>query len=225
MFLVTPNHPQAIRFGEFGGDLGDLFSRPGADGGDQSGLVEDPPPQFHAELLDILCGRIHQPGGLTEGLIEGELFEHRHHGPDGVEHPAAGGAVDRSARRQHHCRHTDEATGLMYRHRRSRAEDPGLIARTGHHSPAAQTSDQDGTPTQGGPGQLLDGREERVHVEVQHPARHIRLWRSPPGHRHRSPPGPPVRRSRSPWPGSHRRSGRSAYAPSPPARPVPTSPR
>ena len=36
---------------------------------------------------------------------------------------------------------------------------------------AAQSADQHGAAPQRGPGELLDGREERVHVEVQHPTR------------------------------------------------------
>src|SRR5690349_20667678 len=59
----------------------------------------------------------------------------------------------------------------MHGHRRSGAIDAGLVACPCVHTAAAQPADEHGTPPQGWPGQLLDGREERVHVEVQHPAR------------------------------------------------------
>jgi len=41
-----------------------------------------------------------------------------------------------------------------------------LIGGAGHHAAPAGTSHQDGTPLQGRPGQLLDGGEKRVHVDV-----------------------------------------------------------
>ena len=51
------------------------------------------------------CGvGAHEFGRLAERLVERQLFEHRHHGAHGVEHPAAGHPVDDAARRQHHRR-------------------------------------------------------------------------------------------------------------------------
>ena len=47
--LVAAHHPDAVGLGQPGGDLGDLLSRPGADRGDQSGLVADLGPQLLAE--------------------------------------------------------------------------------------------------------------------------------------------------------------------------------
>ena len=110
-------------------------------------------------------------GGFAEGLVEGKLFEHGHDAADGVEHAAAGHAVDDAARRQHHGSGADQAAGLMHRHRRPGAVHPGLVAGAGDHATPAEPADQHGPPAQGRPGQLLDGREERVHVEVQDPAR------------------------------------------------------
>ena len=109
-------------------------------------------------------------GGLAEGLVERQLFEDGHDAADGVEHAAAGHAVDHAARRQHDGGGADQATGLMHRHRRSGAVHPGLVAGAGDHAAPAEPADQHRPAAQGGPGQLLDRREERVHVEVQHPA-------------------------------------------------------
>ena len=169
------DHPDAVGLGQFGGDLGDLLAGSGADGRDQSGLVEDLALQLLAERVDVLGGCAREFGGFAEGLVERELFQDGHHCTDGFEHASAGHAVDHTARRQHHGGGADQPTRLMHGHRGSGAEHPGLVAGTGDHAAAAQSPDQDRTPAQSGPGQLLDRREERVHVEVQHPATiHIR---------------------------------------------------
>ena len=153
-----------------GGDLGDLLARAGADRGDQPGLVEDPPPQVRAELFDLGLGCAGQLRGLPERLVERKLLDDGQHGAHGVEDPAAGDAVDGAAWRQDDRRHTDQPARLMHRHRGPRPVHPRLVAGAGHHATPAQPADQHGPVSQGGPGELLDGREERVHVEVQHPA-------------------------------------------------------
>ena len=56
----------------------------------------------------------------------------------------------------------------------------GLVAGAGDDAAAAEAADQDRPSAQGGAGQLLDGREERIHVEMQDPA---------PGGQQRSDPG------------------------------------
>ena len=155
-----------------GGDLGDLLARSGADRGHQPGLGAHEGAQVGAEALDlgrIGAGQFHR---LAERLVERKLFQHRQNRPDGVEHPPAGHPVDHSARRQHHRARPDQPAGLMHRHGRARPEDPGLVAGAGHHAAAAETADQHRAAAQGRSGQLLDRREERVHVEVQDPAFH-----------------------------------------------------
>ena len=152
-----------------GGDLGDLLARAGTDRGDQAGLVAHPSPQVLAERLDVVGRRPGKLRRFAERLVERQLLDHRHHGADGVEDPPAGHPVHHAARRQHHRGHADQAAGLVHRHGRARAEHPGLVAGAGHHAAAAQTADQHRPAAQGGPGELLDGREERVHVQVQHP--------------------------------------------------------
>jgi hypothetical protein len=130
-----------------------------------------------AEGLDVFCGRPRELGRLAEGFIEGELFEDGHDAADGVEDAAAGHAVDHAARGQHHCGGSDQAARLVHGHRRARAVHAGLVAGTGDHATPAQTADEHGPSAQGGPGQLLDGRIERVHVEMQHPAVHaVIVW-------------------------------------------------
>ena len=119
----------------------------------------------------VLCGGASEFGGLAERLVEGQLFEDRHSRADGVQHAAAGHAVDDAARRQHHGGGADQAAGLMHRHRRPGAVHPGLVAGAGDHAASAQPADEHRASAQRRAGQLLDRREERVHVEVQHPAR------------------------------------------------------
>src|SRR5271155_1936698 len=166
----TPDDLDAIGFGQTGRDLGDLLARTGADGGDQAGLVADPSAQLGAELFDLGLGCADQFRRLAERLVEGELLDDGHHGAHGVEDPAAGDAVHRAARRQHDRGNTDQPACLMHRHGRPGPEYPRLIAGAGHHATSAQPADQHRPTLQRGPRDLLDGREERVHVEVQHPA-------------------------------------------------------
>ena len=129
-------------------------------------------PQALAECLDSVCRRPGELGRFAKGFVEGELFKDGHNASDGVEHAAAGHAVHHAARGQHHGRGADQAAGLMHGHRRPRAVHAGLVAGAGDHATPAKAADQHGPTAQRRPGQLLDGRVERVHVEVQHPAVH-----------------------------------------------------
>ena len=47
------------------------------------------------------------------------------------------------------------------------AEGPRLVARRRHHAPVAETADHDRLPPELGPIPLLDGRVERVEIEVE----------------------------------------------------------
>ncbi len=142
---------------------------PGADRCHQAGLVPDPGPQLLAEQFDVFGCGAGQFGGLAERLVERQLLEHGHHAAHGVEHPAAGHAVDHATRRQHHRRYADQPPRLVHRHRRAGTMGAGFVAGAGDDTPAAETTDQNRSSAQGGPGQLLDGGEERIHVEVQDP--------------------------------------------------------
>ena len=169
-FLGTADDPNPVGFGQPGRDFGDLLARPRTYRSNQASLVAYPLPQLFAESVDILGRRPSELGGFPEGLIERQLLHHGDQAAHGVEHAAAGHAVHHTAGRQHHRRNTDLSARLMHRHRRPRTEDPGLIAGSGHDSAAAQAANQHRTPPQGRPGELLDGREERIHIQVQHPS-------------------------------------------------------
>ena len=170
-FLVAAHHPDAVGFGQPRSDLGDLLAGPGADGCDQPGHLANLGTQLLAEGFHVLGGRPLEFDGFTEGLVEGQLFEDRDSRADRVEHPAAGHAVDDAARRKHDRRGADKPAGLVHRHRRPGAENPRFVAGTRDHTASAEPADQHRPAAQCGPGQLLDRREERVHVEVQHPSR------------------------------------------------------
>ena len=176
--LAAGHHPDAVGFGQVRGDLGDLLARSGADGGDQSRFVENLGLQRPAERFDVVGRCTREFGGFAEGLVERKLLQDGHEAAHGVEHAAAGHAVDDAARRQHHRGGAHHPAGLVHGHRRSGAEHPGLVARARDHAATAEPADQDRPATQGGPGQLLDRREERVHVEVQHPAVHALINQS-----------------------------------------------
>ncbi|GAB4981577.1 hypothetical protein MAHJHV61_05020 [Mycobacterium avium subsp. hominissuis] len=169
-FLGAAHHPDPVRFGQAGGDLGDLLARARAHRGDQPGLLTNPSAQLFAERLDVLSRRAGELGRLAEPLVEGQLLDDGHHGADGVEDPPAGHAIDHAARRQHHRGDADQPLGLMHGHGRAGAEHARLVAGAGHHAAATQTTHQHRTPAQRRAGELLDGREERVHVQVQHPS-------------------------------------------------------
>ena len=139
------------------------------------------------ELLHLKRCRANEFGGLTERLVEGQLLEHRNQGSDGVEHSSAGNRVHRAAGRQHHRRHTDQPSRLVHRHRRTGPKHPGLVAGAGHHAAPAQSPDQNRPTPQRRAGELLHGREERVHVEVQHPALGHGPDSAPFGDRHPHP--------------------------------------
>ena len=171
-FLGKADHPDPVGFGQSRGDLGDLLARSGAHRGHQPGLGAHQSAQVGAEALDlgrIGAGQFHR---LAECLVERKLFQHRQNRPNGIQYPPAGHPVDDTARRQHHRTRPDQAAGLMHRHGRARSVNPGLVAGAGHHAAAAETADQHRAAAQGRSGQLLDRREERVHVEVQDPAFH-----------------------------------------------------
>ena len=168
-FLVAADHPDAVGLGQAGGDLGDLLARAGADGRDETGLVAHRGPQVLAEQFHVFGCGAGEFGRLAERLVERELFEHGHHGAHGVEDPSAGHAVDHAARRQHHRARADQPAGLMHGHRRAGAVGAGLVAGAGDDAAAAEAADQDRPSAQGGAGQLLDGREERIHVQMQDP--------------------------------------------------------
>ena len=169
--LVPRHHGDSVRLRQARCDLGDLLARPGAHRGHQPGDGRHLGAKPLTELLDLRRRGAGQRTGFAECLIERQLLEHRHRGAHGLEHPPTGQAVDHAAGRKHHRRGADQAPRLMHGHSRPGAENPGLVAGSGHHPTSAQTPDQYRTTLQRGTGELLHRREERVHVQVQDPSR------------------------------------------------------
>ena len=215
-FLVAGDHADAVGLGESRGDLGDLLARSGTDGGDQPGLSRTSARSL-AERARPRCARrrrarrVRRTPRRTTAVRAPEPRAH------GLENPAAGHPVDHTARRQHHRADADQPAGLMHRHRRPGTEDAGLVAGSGHHAASAEPADQHRPAPQGGPGQLLHGREERIHVQVQHPP--------PAGHAPADHVGVPPDAMALAWPSWRTRPGRTDPGRLDPARAVPQAGR
>ena len=168
--LGRRHHPQPVRFGQLGGDLGELLAGAGADRGRQAGGAADRGPQLRRRTAATSAGvGPGQVGWLQERLVQRHRLQHRGGLGQHGHHPLGQRLVEREPRRQDHGLRA-QPPGLPHRHRRAGAEHPGLVAGAGHHGRAGRARrPAPAGRASGGPGQLLDGGVERVHVEVQHP--------------------------------------------------------
>ncbi len=98
-FLVAAHYADAVGLGQPRGDLGDLLSRPGANGCDQPGHVTNLGPQRLAIGRHVRRAGADELGRLTEGLVEGQLLQHGHDFSNRVQHATARHAVDHPAGR------------------------------------------------------------------------------------------------------------------------------
>ena len=171
-----------VRLRPAGADLGVLLSRTRADRTGQTCLFLDRRAQLVRPLLHVFRARPDQVLRLHERLVDGQLLHHVHIPADDLEHPPRRRRVDRPARGHQHRFRSHQARRPVRRHRRVRPILARLVARAGDHSSAGHSRHQYWTPFQRRPGQLLAGRVERIHVDVQHPAVHVH---------HCAPPGPP----------------------------------
>ena len=164
----------AIRLRQPGADFGELLSRPRADRRWQPRLVADVGPQLLRPFLHRRRIGADEFGGLHERLVDAELLDDGDALADDREHPAGYGSVDALAGADDHRARRHQPAGLHHRHGGMGAVGAGLVRTPRDHPAAADASDQDGAAPQGRPGQLFDGRVERVHVDVQDPAMHDR---------------------------------------------------
>ncbi len=98
-FLGARHHPNAVGFGQTGGDLGDLLTRSGADRGGQPRLLAHLSPQRLAEPFDVARVGAGQLRGFAERLVEGQLLNDGQQAAHRLEHPPAGYPVHHHARR------------------------------------------------------------------------------------------------------------------------------
>ena len=136
-----------------------------ADGGREPGAVADPLLDLARHVL-AAAEQAGAAGDVEEGLVErepldlvGELAEH-------LEHLRRDLAVALEARR-HDDRLRAAPQRLAHRHRGMHAEAADLVARGGDHAAPAGAADDHRLARELGPVVLLDGRVERVHVDVQ----------------------------------------------------------
>ena len=127
-------------------------------------------PQRGGEPLDLgRCGP-RELRRLEERLVERDRLYHWCRLREHVHDLFGEGLVQREARGQHGGVRA-QPPGLAHRHGRAGAIDPRLVAGARHDTARPEAADEHGPLTQRGPGELLGGGVERVHVQVQHPAR------------------------------------------------------
>ena len=109
-----------------------------------------------------------RPRDVQEGLVDRDRLDERREPPQDRQDLLADPAVLAAVDRQEDPMRAERAGGPQ-RHRRVDAEDPRLVARGAHDAalvgPAA--TDDHGLAAELGPIALLDGREERVEVDVE----------------------------------------------------------
>ena len=131
-----------------------------------------------------------QCGRLEERLVQGHGLDDRRRLGEHGHHLLRHRRVEPAAGRQHDGVRT-QPPRLPHRHRRPGPEHPGLVAGPGHDPAGPGPADEHGPVAQRRTGELLDGRVERVHVEVQHPpTRTHRAIVPPPTDSFRPPPPP-----------------------------------
>ena len=182
--VVAGELEDALRLAEVGRDLGPDQRVADADRAVEAGRLEH--------------RRLHLPGGgdRVVGLHAHERLvppEHLDHGPrrrpQRLHHPRRRRLVDREVDRQEH-RVGRAPLGQLERQPAADAVRAGLVGRRRHHRPlgrVAPPADHHGQPDQLRAAQQLDGDEELVHVDVEHP-----VLRHPPILARRSDTGAPL---------------------------------
>ena len=140
-----------------------------------------PMPTAHDSWVSREHGRL-DVGGQPSRVVGGRADERLVPAPDldgdgeraqRGHHLGGGGVVRRLVGRQEHAVRA-AAQRLGERHAGVHAEGPGLVRRRGHHLPrpprVAVAADDDGQAGELGPPAHLDGRQELVEIDVQHPA-------------------------------------------------------
>ena len=161
---VVDDH-QAVGLVEVGRDLREELVRRDADGrGEVDGVAQ--------RGLDARRGLDHRtvqtlgPREVEERLVDAERLDGRRERVEAREHLLRHFVVHATARRD------DDRVGTPslrdgHRLRGVTSEAPRLVRRRCDHAARAVAADQDRLPAQLGTVALLDGREERVHVDMQ----------------------------------------------------------
>ena len=165
------HHHQPVGLAELGGQLGDELGAADADRGGQTPggrghrrlEVGDQQPQSGVGELDRSVGL----GQVDERLVQRQRLHRGGQLPQDPHHLATGRSVGLEPAGQEGGVRRPPA-GLVGRHGRADAEPTRLVRRRGHHATLARPADDHGLAAQRGLVALLDRREERVEVEVQH---------------------------------------------------------
>ena len=168
--LVRADHEQAIGLAPVRGDLREELVRRDAGRRGEFGFLAD----LRADRLRG-GGRARQAGeGLGDvevGLVERQRFDQVGVAREDLAHLLRHRLVAHEIRRHEH-RLRAQALGADRRHRRAHAELARLVTRRAHHRARAAPRDDHRPAAQGRVVALLDGRIERVHVDVQD----LALW-------------------------------------------------
>jgi hypothetical protein len=170
--LAAGGHdPAAVRLRQLAGHLGHELGRRHADrGGEATRRGADRGAQVVDHLLQAhrVEGR-HAVGRpeVDERLVQGQRLDQRRQRPQPGHHQRTGLPVRPEPARQEGGVGAAPAR-LVRRHRRAHPEHPGLVRRGRHDAPLAHAPDHDRLAPQRRLVALLDRREERVEVEVQH---------------------------------------------------------
>ena len=170
--LLARDDKHPIRLRQPGADLGVLLAGARAYRRRQPRLLFNLRAQPVRPLTDVFGARVRELGGFHKSLVDGELLDDVHVARDHLEHPTRRRGVHRPARGNKHGFWPDEPGRAVGRHRRARAVLARLVARASDHSPTAHAGDQHRAPLERRAGELFAGRVKRIHIDMQHPARH-----------------------------------------------------
>ena len=109
-------------------------------------------------------------GHVDECLVEAQWLDERREVPEGPHDGLRDRLIAREPRREHD-RVRASPPGDGHRHRAADSIRSGLVARGGYHAARSGPPDQQRLAAKLRPVELLDRREERVHVRVQDDAR------------------------------------------------------
>ena len=168
--LLRRHHGQAVGLLQLRGDLRHQLVGRDADRGGESGELADAALDA-ARDLGAAAEQRGARGDIQERLIERQALHQRGDLAEHAEHQRRDFLVALHARTHAH-RVGAQAQRLAHRHGGAHAKAAHFVAGRGHDAAAAAPADDHRQAGERGIVVLLDGRVERVHVDMQHRACH-----------------------------------------------------
>ncbi len=160
-----PDHREPVGLSHLRAELCEQLVVRDADGGGEAGAVADPPLDL-ARHVGAVAEEPDAAGDVEESLVQRQAFHLVRELAKHLEYLRRDLAVALEARRHDHRMRTAPEC-LAHRHRGVHAEAAHLVARGRDHAAAAGAADDQRLARELGPVVLLDGRVERVHVDMQ----------------------------------------------------------